>query len=508
MNSYATSQTHSAFKPTTTPTRGILQRACACGNHSHGEGECAECKEKREMSFQRAASSPAPVHAVPPIVHEVLHSPGQPLDALTRAFMEPRFGQEFSHVRVHTDTRAAESAQTVNALAYTVGRDIVFGRGQYAPSVAGGRKLLAHELTHTLQQSAMPISQALTIGDAENEFEREAEQISTRVTRGEFAPPARARRSPSLDRQAAPATAQPAPSSGAQSQPAQPPAPTAPAISTVQNIRVRNTSRFDAELDRRAALDPRRRSASEPCRLTLTVRVRFNFNDTQTPNRWTSTEQTRWQNEFIRAVTDRWSFRFLLVPSQPCPNEPCQLAATILHIQPVASNPHNTMNVLYDKPSGARSSVGARTSRLYREDVERPGSDLRRDQTTATHEAGHLLGLPHVHCSTNDDDCYGTNREESADVMGRGEIVTAQDYAPFLTAMQQITGCSWQVRDGRRGPLFGNTSTLLGITLGIFGGIIGGVLGAAAGPLGAIFGALGGAATGGLLGYGIGSLFD
>jgi hypothetical protein len=238
--------------------------------------------------------------------------------------------------------------------------------------------------------------------------------------------------------------------------------------------------------------------------------VRFNFNDTQTPNRWTPAEQARWQNEFISTVTNRWSFRFLLVPSQACPSEPCQLATALLNVVPVTSNPHNTMNVLYEKPDRARSSVGGGGTRstLYRPDIDRDGSDLRTNQTTASHEAGHMLGLSHVHCSTNDDDCYGTNREESADVMGRGEIVTERDYLPFVTAMQQITGCSWQVRDGRRGPLFGNVSTGLGITLGLAGGLIGGILGAAGGAVGAVFGALGGAALGGALGYAVGRAFD
>jgi hypothetical protein len=68
--------------------------------------------------------------------------------------MESRFGHGFSHVRVHTDARAAESARAVNALAYTVGRDVVFGSGHYGPASAEGRKLLAHELTHVLQQGA------------------------------------------------------------------------------------------------------------------------------------------------------------------------------------------------------------------------------------------------------------------------------------------------------------------------------------------------------------------
>ena len=78
--------------------------------------------------LQRAAVNNSPTHEVPPIVHEVLRSPGQPLDAATHAFMAPRFGHDFSSVRVHTDAKAVESARAVNALAYTVGaRHCVFG---------------------------------------------------------------------------------------------------------------------------------------------------------------------------------------------------------------------------------------------------------------------------------------------------------------------------------------------------------------------------------------------
>jgi hypothetical protein len=156
-------------------------------------------------NLQRAAITPAPDIA-PPIVHEVLRSPGQPLDAETRAFMEPRFGHDFSqiqlrtigsnllhhkltvgrpddqyeqevnraadaimsapavkeddvcsisgfsHVRLHTDSAAAESARIVHARAYTVGQDVVFGAGQYAPATSAGQRLLAHELGHVVQQ--------------------------------------------------------------------------------------------------------------------------------------------------------------------------------------------------------------------------------------------------------------------------------------------------------------------------------------------------------------------
>jgi Domain of unknown function (DUF4157) len=111
----------------------------------------------RAQPLQRAAVNSEPVSEIPPIVHEVLQSSGEPLDRETRAFFEPRFGHNFSQVRVHTDTKAAESARTVNALAYTVGRDIAFREGQYVPSSAA-LGLLAHELTHVVQQSHQAIS--------------------------------------------------------------------------------------------------------------------------------------------------------------------------------------------------------------------------------------------------------------------------------------------------------------------------------------------------------------
>ena len=83
---------------------------------------------------------------------EKLKGQGQPLPMPVRAFFEPRFGYDFSQVRVHTDSRASESARAVNALAYTVGRDIVFGSGQYMLGTESGKRLLAHELTHVVQQ--------------------------------------------------------------------------------------------------------------------------------------------------------------------------------------------------------------------------------------------------------------------------------------------------------------------------------------------------------------------
>ena len=170
--------------PSFIPARaGLLQRKCACGGSSGPTAACAECRKGR---LQRHAADQAEPSAAPPIVNDALFAPGQPLDAATRAFMEPRFGHDFSQVRVHTDAKAAESAQAVNALAYTVGRDIVFGAGRYAPGTPEGDKLIAHELTHVAQQS-QDVSAAgatLRLGMPGDAYERQADLFSTAAISG------------------------------------------------------------------------------------------------------------------------------------------------------------------------------------------------------------------------------------------------------------------------------------------------------------------------------------
>jgi hypothetical protein len=106
------------------------------------------------MLARLAARNPVSVPAAPTSVNEAVRSPSQSLDSATRGFFEPRFGRDLSAVRVHTDASAKRSAETVQALAYTVGNDIVFGAGQYAPHSPAGKRLLAHELTHVIQQFA------------------------------------------------------------------------------------------------------------------------------------------------------------------------------------------------------------------------------------------------------------------------------------------------------------------------------------------------------------------
>lgn len=172
---------------------GVLQRQCACGNHTVAGGECAACANKKsglqrklavgasndplEREADRVADQvmAASVHpadsgappriqrytgqategmdSAPASVDRVLASSGRPLDSGLRQDMEQRFSHDFSRVRVHSGAAAEQSAREVNAHAYTVEHDIVFGAGQFVPGTHEGRRLIAHELTHVVQQS-------------------------------------------------------------------------------------------------------------------------------------------------------------------------------------------------------------------------------------------------------------------------------------------------------------------------------------------------------------------
>jgi outer membrane protein OmpA-like peptidoglycan-associated protein len=116
----------------------------------------------------------------PPIVNDVLRSQGRPLDPEVRSQMEPRFGHDFGHVRVHTGDHAAQSTESINARAFATGSHIVFGRGQFAPGTEAGETLLAHELAHTIQQrNSRAAPGALPISEPGGQVEREADTAAT-----------------------------------------------------------------------------------------------------------------------------------------------------------------------------------------------------------------------------------------------------------------------------------------------------------------------------------------
>ncbi|HEX6288341.1 MAG TPA: DUF4157 domain-containing protein [Herpetosiphonaceae bacterium] len=132
---------------------------------------------------RRQRAAPAAFTTLPAIVEAVLHGPGQPLDLTARAHMEPRFGHDFSQVRVHTGALAAQSARALDAHAYTVGQQIVFGAGEYAPGAPAGEQTLAHELTHVVQQSASMPQATASMPDERAEHEAYGSAAALRADR-------------------------------------------------------------------------------------------------------------------------------------------------------------------------------------------------------------------------------------------------------------------------------------------------------------------------------------
>lgn len=186
-----------------------LQRSCACGGTPGPTGECAQCRARRLAQES---------------VQQTLQAPARPLDATTRGAFERTWGHDFSAVRVHADEDAARSAEAVGAHAYTVGHDVVFGRGRYEPGSERGTQLLAHELTHVRQQEGAPSTGQVALLDdaaAEAEAERAPAAVALRV------PPA-LQRAAVEEPAAIPAAAEPAAAPAADEPAAEEPARPAP----------------------------------------------------------------------------------------------------------------------------------------------------------------------------------------------------------------------------------------------------------------------------------------
>jgi hypothetical protein len=152
------------------------------------------------IGWQDMQASGADEQDPPDAVHAALREPGQPLDENTRGFMQARFGQDFSGVRTHTSAAAASSARTLHAHAYTYGRDIVFGAGEYRPQSPIGRGLLAHELSHVVQQRGRALPPAPRLGAVEDSAEREADVAAAAVLAGRRAQVPAAAASPCIRR--------------------------------------------------------------------------------------------------------------------------------------------------------------------------------------------------------------------------------------------------------------------------------------------------------------------
>ena len=168
----------------------VVQRACSCDGPKRAGGDSGGCGCSDKGKEQASPTS------VPAVVHRALASPAAPLPAGTRRSMESAFGSDFSGVRVHAGGDAARGADSIDSRAFTVGSDIVFGDRQFAPASAEGRRLLAHELAHVVQNRAGrgggPVQRdALRLGSAGSPTEREADAAAARVMGGQSATRAR-----------------------------------------------------------------------------------------------------------------------------------------------------------------------------------------------------------------------------------------------------------------------------------------------------------------------------
>lgn len=125
------------------------------------------------LARQQSQTAPPEQHDfAPPLVHQVLSGSGHPLDHTVRAQMEPRFGFDFSQVRVHRHAQAEDSADAVGARAYTVGNDVVFGAGQYSPETSSGQHLIAHELAHVVQNSTTSVQRLSRASKSQNQVQK------------------------------------------------------------------------------------------------------------------------------------------------------------------------------------------------------------------------------------------------------------------------------------------------------------------------------------------------
>jgi hypothetical protein len=174
---------------------------CSCGDDE--ETMCDECRHN--AIARRASDSSAVRSPSPSVVSQMMRSPGHALDGGTRAFFEPRFQRDLSGVRIHTDSHAAESAAALRAHAYTLGNDIWFGAGKYAPDSHDGRHLLAHEMAHTFQQqastpdaSSLLRRSAVTVGRHDDPLEAEAEHVADSVMHSPAPARIRADHSPAI----------------------------------------------------------------------------------------------------------------------------------------------------------------------------------------------------------------------------------------------------------------------------------------------------------------------
>lgn len=422
----------------------------------------------------------------------------------TNRFMSGAFGTDFSNVNIHTGTDAVKMNQQLGARAFTHGNDIYFNSGQYNPYDGNGKSLLAHELTHVIQQSgnSETIQRDLAVEPPNPEAGvmglLEPEEVSSalhyNLDRFANAPELRLMRDllglseeaeHLIDEEFVQAVASwqamynldvdgklgvdtvrtlvaeyrgeagivPEMNTHADRL----------AIRTRANERASNVDvnghndLFDAVLSHRNA------------NLTLIMRIDFQFHAGANGAVPTADEQNQFIRRFENDVRNVWAEMYALVPDGAQPDNYLDTYFVDVDIENSNVNPHYVahvgattggyVNTDPPGPVGAGGPAAENDQRWLRmgtgdvglfrgtsRQVDDAGNNRPMTQYTTAHEFGHMIGLPHIHCNTNDASCYGTTNAERSNIMGLGNTVSRTNYAPFLAAMRAITGSNWKVR--------------------------------------------------------------
>jgi hypothetical protein len=375
-------------------------------------------------------------------------------------------------------------SDSIQAKAFTHGSDIYFNSGQFQPNTEGGQRLLAHELVHTVQQGGrgnnklqrdlatelpnpnaeQPILEASQMTAALqynlDRFFNAAELAHIRDVLG-VAPASQeslfdeefinaiaywqAQNNLTIDGKLGRETLAPLV--------AELRAEGSTSEADRLNIRTRhnelasnvdvngNSDLFDAILSHRDAV------------LYLHMKINFSFTSTSIT---TDAQKQSWINRFIYRVQSSWGEMYRMIPVGRTPSNYLDTYTTNILITSTASNAHYQVNVFDTIPSGGVSNVDStnRVGQFTTSDndlyvggsVQTDGSGNPRQmrQYTTSHEFGHMLGLPHIHCDTNSPDCYGTTQSERSNIMGLGNNVTTQNFTPFVIAMKALTGSDWR----------------------------------------------------------------
>ncbi|MBT6456379.1 MAG: DUF4157 domain-containing protein [Gammaproteobacteria bacterium] len=442
---------------------------------------CSSCTKQNPIISQlqtKPRSSLKNNHSViPASVQQVIQSSGKPIDSQTRAFFKPRLAHDFSRVRLHTDAKAAQSATDVNARAYTVGNHISFANGLYNPASSQGKKLLAHELVHVMQQSQNTVQRDYAVPSVNN-----FDPVISNLTPAEIRAAINFNRIRYYDRgelrllrdvlglsrtptvidsdfvQAVANYQHEFGLSGVDGK-----LGTDSAAALTRELRAEGETNAGTEMSIRNRADETKnninsgtqtgafdaRLSHKKARLSLNMRVKFNFSGA-----WPSNARKRtWSRDFERRVESRWSWKLLMKRQQRRHRKYLRYYGTKVNVFNSNTNPHYQINVRWATSfMGSSVNVGSNVATLDALDTNTRnfnntfgGVTRRTTQRPVEHEFGHMMGLPHIECNSNNANCYGTShgRNNAGNVMGMGSSVTPSNAAPFQTAIKGITSLNW-----------------------------------------------------------------